>query len=345
MIIFCDGVFDLFHRGHVNHFKKIKDLYPNAFLLVGVLSDKIATSYKRVPVYNEIKRTSLVSSCKYVDNVTLDYPVLLTEEFIISNKIDVVVHGFSTLNDYENQLKYFEVPIRLNIMKIIDYTNGISTTHLIDDIRFAQNKKKIVHESNKNGWDKIWELKGCEETDNVVELNGYDNTNFDRNTCYKTIMYTLDIKPHEKILEIGCGSGSFSKLFSINFDYFGIDYSRSLINKNISLTNSKVYNCEAISLPFKNKYFNHSFCVSVFEYFPTKEYAFKVLDEIERVTKTSIYIVNIRSKTHENRPTKYKYAESPRHLIFTHYDFIKYGYSIGDATYEKESRFSALKKI
>ena len=44
MIIFCDGVFDLFHYGHVNHFKNIKDLYPDSYLIVGVLIDSIATS-------------------------------------------------------------------------------------------------------------------------------------------------------------------------------------------------------------------------------------------------------------------------------------------------------------
>jgi cytidyltransferase-like protein len=343
MIIFCDGVFDLFHEGHVNHFKKIKDMFPNCFLFVGVLNDKISTIYKRIPIFSEDKRISFVDSCKYVDKTTLDYPVIMTEEFITKHNIDLVVHAFSNVADYEKQFKYFEVPIRLNKMKVLDYNKGVSTSSIIKDIKSFNIKCETGE--NKNGWDKIWELKGKEYSNNLETLSGYENTNFDSNMSYKTIMYMLDIKPNERILEIGCGSGNFSKLFSINFDYFGIDYSRSLINRNISLTNSKVYNCEAIMLPFKNKYFNHSFCVSVFEYFPTKEYAFKVLDEIERVTKTSIYIVNIRSNTHENRPTKYKYNESPKHLIFTHYDFIKYGYSICDATYEKESRFSVFKKI
>ena len=45
MIIFCDGVFDWFHHGHVNHFKNIKELYPDSFLLVGVLNDLEALKF------------------------------------------------------------------------------------------------------------------------------------------------------------------------------------------------------------------------------------------------------------------------------------------------------------
>ena len=56
MIIFCDGVFDWFHHGHVNHFKNIKELYPDSFLLVGVLNDLEASSYKRKSHFNEEKR-------------------------------------------------------------------------------------------------------------------------------------------------------------------------------------------------------------------------------------------------------------------------------------------------
>ena len=52
MIIYCDGVFDLFHNGHINHFKQIKQLYPNSYLIVGVVSDSDASSYKRIPFFN-----------------------------------------------------------------------------------------------------------------------------------------------------------------------------------------------------------------------------------------------------------------------------------------------------
>ena len=343
MIIFCDGVFDLFHSGHVNHFKKIKDLYPNSYLFVGVLNDIEATGYKRKPVFNELKRLSLVESCKYVDKATIDYPVLMTEEFILEHKIDLVIHAFSNKNDYEKQLKYFEVPLRLNKMKIIDYNDGISTTNIIKDINSYN--RLCDSDEQKSGWDKIWELKGKEPTCDLSTLNGYEGTDFDPGFTYKNIVYKLDIKPNSKVLEVGCGAGQFSELFNVNFDYYGIDYSRSLVNRNISLTNSKVFNCEAANLPFKDNHFDYCFSVGVFEYFPSKEYAYKVIKEIERVTKKGVYILNIRNKTHDVKQDKHKYDGDFQHIIYEREAFEMLGYSVCDATYEKDKKFSVFKKL
>ena len=343
MIIFCDGVFDLFHNGHINHFKRIKEMFIDCTLFVGVLNDKESTDYKRQPIFNEHKRLSLVNSCKYVDNATLDYPVILTEEFISKHKIDLVVHAFSNKIDHEKQLDFYEVPIKLNKMKVIDYNDGISTTNIINDIN--SNNKLCDLDETKTGWDKIWELKGKEETTDLTSLNGYENTDFNYGLTYKEIVYKLEIKPESNILEIGCGAGRFSQLFSVNFDYYGIDYSRSLINRNISITNSKVLNCEASELPFKDNHFNYCFAVDVFEYFPDKEYAYKALKEIERVTQKGIYILNIRNKTHEAKLSKHKYDGDFTHTIYDREDFSTIGYSICDASYEKDKRFSIFKKL
>ena len=53
MRIYLDGIFDVLHRGHVEAFKQIKNLYMNddVFLIVGVISDDIAMSYKRRPSF------------------------------------------------------------------------------------------------------------------------------------------------------------------------------------------------------------------------------------------------------------------------------------------------------
>jgi cytidyltransferase-like protein len=71
-----DGVFDLFHKGHINHLKKIKTIYPSSKLIVGILSDKETIKYKRKPIMNENYRKSLVDSCKYVDETVTEYPII-----------------------------------------------------------------------------------------------------------------------------------------------------------------------------------------------------------------------------------------------------------------------------
>ena len=139
MIIFCDGVFDMFHYGHINHFKQIKDLYPESYLIVGVLSDKLATDYKRKPILNEFKRAELVKSCRYVNKVTCDFPLIMTENFIKENNIDLVVHAFSNKMDLDKQLEFFAVPIKLDKFKILDYDNSISTTAIINNLKVDNN--------------------------------------------------------------------------------------------------------------------------------------------------------------------------------------------------------------
>ena len=337
MIIFCDGVFDLFHFGHVNHFKEIKTLYPDSFLIVGILNDVISTEYKRKPIFDQYKRRKLVDSCKYVDKSTFDYPVILTEEFINNNNIDLVVHAFSSKLDEENQEKYFKVPIKLNKFRILNYNKNISTTKIINNLF---NKEELT---NKSGWDLIWEKKGITDDNNPFNLNGYDDTSFNPKKSSEDILEKFNISTDSKVIEFGCGAGLLSEIFNNKCDYYGIDYSSSLICKNIKLFNSKVYNCGANSTPFKDKYFDYAFSIGVFEYFPSKEYALEVIKEMERIAKKGIYIINIRSKTHERKKDKHKFEGVFKHLIYTKEDFV--GYDILTANYEESQRFSCIKYL
>lgn len=346
MIIFCDGIFDLFHHGHVNHFKKIKTLYNDVYLIVGVLNDEESKKYKRQPIFNEKKRLKLVNSCKFVDEVILNYPSIVTEEFINNKSIDLVVHAFSDDSDFNKQLKYFEIPIKLNKFLKLDYDNSISTTQIIENINNIDNTKDIndkeIKVNDKNGWDLIWEKKGY-SNDKIINLNGYDDTDFIPTISFKNIVKNLNIKKQDKVLEIGCGAGVFSNLFNEDYDYYGIDYSAALINHNIKLFNSKVYNCQANNLPYKDKFFDVCFSIGVFEYFPSKEYMQQVLKEIQRVTKNSIYILNIRKKTHLSKKTKHKFKGVFQHLIYNESDFEDF--EIIKSTYESDLRFSAIKYL
>lgn len=135
MNVYLDGVFDLFHIGHLEAIKKVKEIAGNGKVIIGIVSDKDALSYKRIPIINEDDRTEIIKNLKLVDKVIFPCPMSTTKEFIDENNIDLVVHGFSDDNDWEKQKIYFNEIINLNKFKRIQYSNKCSTSSIINKIK------------------------------------------------------------------------------------------------------------------------------------------------------------------------------------------------------------------
>lgn len=134
-IIYTDGIFDLFHRGHLEYIKHCKETFDNVFLIVGIVNDKDAISYKRPPIYCENDRYEIVSNIKYVDKIVKDAPLIIDENFMNEHQIDYVIHSFSNEADAEKQKEFFKVPIMLNKFMTIQYYSSISTTDIIKKIK------------------------------------------------------------------------------------------------------------------------------------------------------------------------------------------------------------------
>ena len=128
IIVYVDGVFDLFHAGHIQFLKKAKSL--GTYLIVGVISDEACQSYKRKPIIDLNNRIIMVENIKIVDKVVTKSPLIISKEFIETHNIDIVVHG-----DDSKQEDFFKVPIEMGIMKYVSYTQGISTTEIIGKIK------------------------------------------------------------------------------------------------------------------------------------------------------------------------------------------------------------------
>jgi cytidyltransferase-like protein len=133
MIVYTDMVADLFHSGHVNLLKNIKNKYPNSTLLVGIHSDNDVFSYKRETIINMDNRIDVVSSCKYVDKVIPNAPLFICENFIKKYNIDKIIHAHH-ISEHIKYFKMYEIPINLNIFERFEYTEGISTTYIINKI-------------------------------------------------------------------------------------------------------------------------------------------------------------------------------------------------------------------
>ena len=135
MRIYIDGIFDLFHFGHIESFRKCKELFDNVYLIVGVIGDKVSENYKRLPIINEEYRYSIVEHVDYVDEIIKDSPLIITKEFMDKNKIDYVVHSFLNKNDSNNQTKFFKYPKSVNKFIEIEYSKNNSTSEIINKIK------------------------------------------------------------------------------------------------------------------------------------------------------------------------------------------------------------------
>ena len=132
--IYTDGVYDMFHRGHLESFKEIKKLYPNCRIVVGLISDSDCESYKRVPIISQEDRFEILKAIRYIDEVIFPAPLVLTNTFIVQNNLDIIVHGFADATDKDKQTDFFKIPIEMGIFQEIPYWKNQSTSQIIQNI-------------------------------------------------------------------------------------------------------------------------------------------------------------------------------------------------------------------
>lgn len=132
--VFCCGVFDMCHLGHMMLFKKIHDSFDEPIkLIVGVHSDEVCASYKRDPIINEKLRYRTVELCKYVDEIFEDCPLVVTKELIEKGKYDVVIIG----EEYKDNkdVDWYPGAFELNNHKYISRFTEISTSDIIKKVK------------------------------------------------------------------------------------------------------------------------------------------------------------------------------------------------------------------
>ena len=128
--VYVDMVADLFHYGHANFLRQAKQFGDH--LIVGIHSDEVVKEYKRTPILTMRERVDTVSSCRYVDEVISDAPLVVDLKWLNKHRIDLVVHG-DDFTEHMKQLCY-KVPIDLGILRLVSYTSMISTTEIIKRI-------------------------------------------------------------------------------------------------------------------------------------------------------------------------------------------------------------------
>ena len=136
--VYVDMVGDLFHAGHVSLLREARR--HGDWLVVGVLSDETAASYKRRPVMTLAERVAVIEACRYVDEVIEDAPFRVTEAFLDEHAITTVVHGDDL--SPEGAESIYGPAAAAGRLIYVPRTGGVSTTELIQRVLDAAGSRE-----------------------------------------------------------------------------------------------------------------------------------------------------------------------------------------------------------
>jgi len=129
-----NGVFDLFHVGHVRLLKRAKEMFKE--VVVTIDSDELASQEKRKPVFSQEERLEIIKSCRYVDDAVIvdrtwgphAFDEAAVNDFMEKYKIDAI---FLAADDMEYVKYWFGHLYRQGRVVVVPRTQGISTTQVI----------------------------------------------------------------------------------------------------------------------------------------------------------------------------------------------------------------------
>lgn len=132
---YVNGVFDLFHVGHLRLLKKSKDMCN--YLIVGVLTDELVKHFKNhFPCIPYEQRCEIIEGLKYVDKVVkVDFNNIDKIEAWKLYHYDCLFSG----DDYVNNPVWIEDKKKLNKLNsdiyFFNYTNEVSSTKIREKMK------------------------------------------------------------------------------------------------------------------------------------------------------------------------------------------------------------------
>lgn len=131
--VYCDGVFDMLHLGHMNQFRQAMEVSGGTRLFVGVHTDDACADYKRRPIMNEQERYAAVRACKYVYEVIEGAPMVATAEHIDKHQLHIYAIGEEYYCNPDDH--YYKVPRELGMLRPTKRSHGVSTSDIIARIQ------------------------------------------------------------------------------------------------------------------------------------------------------------------------------------------------------------------
>ena len=123
---YTDGVYDLFHIGHLNMIQTAKQNCE--YLIVGIHGDAVVEEYKhRRPIVNENDRKRIIEAIKGVDRTEINR---FRDKLKLLYHFDVIFIGDDWKGtDRWNQFEKILAEVNVDVV-YVPYTKGISTTEL-----------------------------------------------------------------------------------------------------------------------------------------------------------------------------------------------------------------------
>ncbi|KAK0707553.1 hypothetical protein B0H67DRAFT_316312 [Lasiosphaeris hirsuta] len=146
--VYADGVFDLFHLGHMRQLEQAKKAFPEVYLIVGVTGDEETHKRKGLTVLTGKERAETVRHCKWVDEVIEDCPWIVTPEFLEEHQIDYVAHDDIPYGADEGDDIYAPIKQEGKFL-VTQRTEGVSTTGIITKI--VRDYEKYIARQLKRG--------------------------------------------------------------------------------------------------------------------------------------------------------------------------------------------------
>ncbi|ODN05473.1 Ethanolamine-phosphate cytidylyltransferase [Orchesella cincta] len=134
-IVYVTGAFDVLHPGHLGFLRAARAL--GDFLIVGLHTDPCVNMYKgsNYPIMNLHERTLSVLACKYVSEVVIGAPYLVTPDLLDHFNVAVVAHGQAIPpNDPVTGEDPYAEPKRRGMFQTVDSGSDLTTQKMVQRI-------------------------------------------------------------------------------------------------------------------------------------------------------------------------------------------------------------------
>lgn len=133
-VVYVTGAFDLFHVGHLAFLEECAKL--GDYLVVGIHSDSVVNYYKgrNYPIMTLHERVLSVLACRYVSEVVIGAPYVITGDVLDHFNVSIVCHGCTPISDDIDGADPYSEPKRRGIFRLVNSRSDMTTEKIVQRI-------------------------------------------------------------------------------------------------------------------------------------------------------------------------------------------------------------------